>query len=208
MPERFAAVTQLYWPVVLISSVFVLATLYHLAVPVRTRLRAKPARGPAYPADLAGRRYLLRIVLGQTVGSTSIYGPLAAPIALLIWLYVISLAVLFGAAFNAATDEVWPRLSGIHPDAPAPGTPQDSAAAGEPVVPGRDRPQPAHARATRRPARDRRHVRQVESVGRGNVELAAAARTTCRHRCPGPPPPPSCGLGSASRALDQSHPDG
>jgi membrane protein len=31
-----------------------------------------------------------------------VYGPLAAPIALLLWLYVVSLAVLIGAAFNAA----------------------------------------------------------------------------------------------------------
>ena len=45
--------------------------------------------------------YLLRIFLGQSIGGTSIYGPLAAPIAMLIWLYIISLAILVGAAFNA-----------------------------------------------------------------------------------------------------------
>jgi membrane protein len=59
-----------------------------------------------------GGSALLRLVLGLSTG-TSIYGPLAAPIAVLIWLYVISIAMLVGAAFNAAVDKVWPRLSGL-----------------------------------------------------------------------------------------------
>ncbi len=117
IPPRFSAVNSLYWPVVLTGSVFVLATLYHLAVPVRTRLRANlPGALLTMLIWLAGS-YLLRAFLGESVGSTSIYGPLAAPIGLLIWLYIISLAVLIGAAFNAAADEVWPRLSGIHHEA-------------------------------------------------------------------------------------------
>jgi membrane protein len=129
IPARFSAVNSLYWPVVLTGSVFVLATLYHLAVPVRTRLRANlPGALLTMLIWLAGS-YLLRAFLGESVGSTSIYGPLAAPIGLLIWLYIISLAVLIGAAFNAAADEVWPRLSGIHhePDTPAAGTQTDVA---------------------------------------------------------------------------------
>ena len=114
VPRRISVITALYWPVVLIGSVFVLATLYHLAVPLRTRLRANlPGALLTLLIWVAGS-YLLRLFLGQSVGGTSIYGPLAAPIALLIWLYVISLAILIGAAFNAAADETWPRLSGLH----------------------------------------------------------------------------------------------
>ena len=52
-------------------------------------------------------------ILESSAGGTSIYGPLAAPIAVLVWLFVTSMAVLIGAAFNAAIDFVWPRLSGI-----------------------------------------------------------------------------------------------
>ena len=114
VPTRLSAVASLYWPVVLTGSVFVLATLYHLAVPVRTRLRANLPGALLTMLIWLGGSYLLRAFLGESVGSTSIYGPLAAPIGLLIWLYIISLAVLIGAAFNAAADEVWPRLSGIH----------------------------------------------------------------------------------------------
>jgi membrane protein len=54
--------------------------------------------------------FLLRWVLTTTAGeSTSIYGPLAAPIAVLLWLYLLSIAVLIGAAVNAAFDRVWPE---------------------------------------------------------------------------------------------------
>jgi membrane protein len=54
--------------------------------------------------------YLLRWLLTATAGeSTSIYGPLAAPIVVLLWLYLLSIAVLIGAAVNAAFDRVWPE---------------------------------------------------------------------------------------------------
>jgi len=89
------------------------ATLYHVSIPVRTRWRADlPGAGLTMLIWIGGSA-LLRVVLSQSAGSTTIYGPLAAPIAVLIWLYISSLAVLVGAAFNAAFDEVWPRLSGI-----------------------------------------------------------------------------------------------
>lgn len=104
---------QLYWPVVLIGSVCVLATLYHVAVPVRTRWRADLPGAALTLAIWITGSVLLRLVLDASAGSTSIYGPLAAPIAVLIWLYLISIAVLIGAAFNSAVDHVWPRLSGI-----------------------------------------------------------------------------------------------
>jgi membrane protein len=49
------------------------------------------------------------VLVGTAQGSTSIYGPLAAPIAVLIWLYILSIAVLIGAALNAAFDQIWPQ---------------------------------------------------------------------------------------------------
>ena len=106
---------RLYWPVVLLGSVFLLATLYHVAMPVRTRWRADLPGAALTLALWVGGSTLLRLVLSAT-GGTSIYGPLAAPIAVLIWLYIISIAVLIGAAFNAALDRLWPRLSGLQRD--------------------------------------------------------------------------------------------
>jgi membrane protein len=115
LPTRLEVVGLAYWPVVLLGSVCFLATLYHVSVPVRTRWRACLPGAAITLGIWLGGSALLRIVLGASTGTTSIYGPLAAPIAVLLWLYLTSIAILLGAAFNAALDEVWPRLSGIHP---------------------------------------------------------------------------------------------
>jgi len=85
-------------------SVGFIATLYHLAVPVRRRWRmALPGAVFTLLMWVFGS-YFVRWALGFSAGGTSIYGPLAAPIAVLLWLYVISIAVLIGAALNAAVD--------------------------------------------------------------------------------------------------------
>ena len=113
LPNRFELVASLYWPGVLIGSICVLATLYHLSVPVRSHWRGELPGAALTLLMWIGGSALLRQVLSLSTGGSSIYGPLAAPIAVLIWLYLISIATLIGAAFNAAVDTVWPRLSGI-----------------------------------------------------------------------------------------------
>jgi membrane protein len=117
LPPSLEIIGDLYWPVALLGSVCILATLYHLSVPVRTRWRADLPGAAVTMAMWVGGSVLLRYFLTQSIGSTTIYGPLAAPIAFLIWLYVISIAVLIGAAFNSALDDVFPRLSGIDHEA-------------------------------------------------------------------------------------------
>ena len=113
LPDRLDWIGDLYWPVVLIGTVCFLAGLYHMSVPVRTRWVSEMPGAALTLAIWLGGSWLLRVILVASAGSTSIYGPLAAPIAVLIWLFVTSIAVLIGAAFNAAIDYVWPRLSGI-----------------------------------------------------------------------------------------------
>ena len=110
VPDRFAFVNAAYWPAVVVLSICFLATLYHASVPVRTSWRYNlPGATLTLGFWIAGS-YLLRWVLTMTAAeSTSIYGPLAAPIAVLLWLYVLSVAVLVGAAVNAAFDRVWPE---------------------------------------------------------------------------------------------------
>jgi len=106
VPERVDFLRGLYWPTVLVLSVGFIATLYHIAVPVRTRWRlALPGATFTLLLWIFGS-YFVRWALGFSSGGTSIYGPLAAPIAVLLWLYVISIAVLIGAAINAAIDDV------------------------------------------------------------------------------------------------------
>jgi len=55
-----------------------------------------------------GSSFVLRVTLNASIGGTSIYGPLAAPIVVLIWLYFLAIAVLIGAAVNAASRTLWP----------------------------------------------------------------------------------------------------
>jgi membrane protein len=109
LPDQVQFLSEIYWPIVILLSVAFLATLYHLSVPVRTSWRYDvPGAALALGMWILGS-YLLRWTLQNVVGGTSIYGPLAAPIAVLLWLYLTSLAVLVGAALNAAFDRVWPE---------------------------------------------------------------------------------------------------
>jgi len=108
VPPALGMLSMLYWPTVVALSVAFLTSLYHLSVPVRSSWRHDiPGATLALTMWILGS-YLLRWTLENVVGGTSIYGPLAAPIAVLMWLYLTALAVLVGAAVNAACDRVWP----------------------------------------------------------------------------------------------------
>jgi membrane protein len=109
LPSRLDVVNALYWPTVIVLSIAFLASLFHLSVPARTSWRHDlPGATLAFAIWVLGS-YLLRVILETS--TTSIYGPLAAPIAVLIWLYVTALAVLIGAALNASIDRLWPEAS-------------------------------------------------------------------------------------------------
>ena len=75
------------------------------------RVGATTCRAPSSrcSAGSSGRRCCAGVLVETASGSTSIYGPLAAPIAVLLWLYLLSIAVLIGAALNAAFDQIWPQ---------------------------------------------------------------------------------------------------
>jgi membrane protein len=110
LPARLDLLNELYWPIVVLLGVCFLATLYHVSVPVRTSWRFNlPGAALTMLVWIFGS-YLLRWVLtGVAKGSTSIYGPLSAPIVVMLWLYLLSIAVLIGAALNAAFDRLWPE---------------------------------------------------------------------------------------------------
>ncbi|MGW4074603.1 YihY/virulence factor BrkB family protein [Streptomyces asiaticus] len=111
LPSSGDLVPVLYWPVVILLSIAFLTTLYHVSVPVRS----------PWPEDIPGAlvalaiwvlgSFLLRIYLVHTVEGPTIYGSLAAPVAVLLWIGVSAFAVLVGAAVNAAIDRVWPSVA-------------------------------------------------------------------------------------------------
>ena len=114
IPEQAHWVMFLYWPVVIVLTMASLTTLYWIAVPVpNTWARCLPGAGLTLLGWLFGS-YLVRIIIEWSVGSTSIYGPLTASIVVLIWLYVLAISMLIGAAFNAAVDRQWPQRTDDH----------------------------------------------------------------------------------------------
>jgi membrane protein len=117
------------WTVALASSIFVIAVLYHMGIPpaglavaeeaseldrlwgsVRT-VRAMSTMERSWTRTLPGATvatamwFLTTLVFGWYVtrfaNYSEVYGSLGAGVALLFWLYIISLSILAGAEFNA-----------------------------------------------------------------------------------------------------------
>lgn len=111
VPWSTTVVQVLYWPVVIVLSIVFLTTLYHVSVPVRSPwIEDVPGALVALGMWVLGS-FLLRIYLTNTVEGPTIYGSLAAPVAVLLWIGVAAFAVLVGAAVNAAIDRVWPAAA-------------------------------------------------------------------------------------------------
>lgn len=93
VPWGTTLVTVLYWPVVILLSVAFLTTLYHVSVPVRSPwIEDVPGALVALGMWVLGS-FLLRIYLVSTVEGPTIYGSLAAPIAVLLWIGISAFAI-------------------------------------------------------------------------------------------------------------------
>lgn len=117
LPDRWEFALSAYWVVVGLLAIAALATIYRLAGRdghwVRSHLAgAFLALLLAVAASLVFR-WTLAITFGGGRTSMTIYGPLTAPIIVLIWFYVLALAVLVGASFNRVlmrrTQQRWER---------------------------------------------------------------------------------------------------
>lgn len=92
-----------YWPSVVVVATFVLAVLYHLGTPLRTTWAHElPGAVVATGVWLAGSGGL-RLYGAWITESQSVYGPLAGPLVVLIWMWLTAFAVLLGAQINAST---------------------------------------------------------------------------------------------------------
>ncbi|GLU48954.1 YihY/virulence factor BrkB family protein [Nocardiopsis ansamitocini] len=97
-----------YWPAVGILLLVCIVTLYTVSVPVRTPLWRHLPGGILAMLILLLGSVGLRVYLDVSFGQVSIYGSLAAPIAIMAWLYVMALAILIGSSLNAEIDAMWP----------------------------------------------------------------------------------------------------
>jgi membrane protein len=108
LPSTVGRLNLFYWPTVALLATAAVTLLYALSVPVRTPLwRHLPGALLATLVLIAGS-IALRTYLDASLGQVSIYGSLAAPIAILAWLYVMAIAVLVGSSFNSEIDAMWP----------------------------------------------------------------------------------------------------
>lgn len=109
LPEAAATATKaLYWPTLIIFSVALLASMYHVSTPQRSPWRRNVPGAVLAMAIWIGASYVVRISLEASMGGSSIYGPLSTPIVLLVWLYALAVAILIGAGLNAAANTLWP----------------------------------------------------------------------------------------------------
>lgn len=91
----------LRWIIAILTSIAVIALIYHNAVP-----RTQPWHSVLPGAVLAtgmwfGATLLFGWYLNRYADYSIIYGSLGAGIALLVWMYMISLIILIGAEFNS-----------------------------------------------------------------------------------------------------------
>lgn len=107
-PDVAQLIRALYWPTLAGLLLLGLVTLYHLALPRRLPWRrGLPGAVFAMMIFLLGG-YGLRNYVGFVVNRVFIYRALAAPIAALLFLFLLALAVLLGAELNATIEQMWP----------------------------------------------------------------------------------------------------
>ena len=110
LPVTVGRLNLFYWPIVALLVVTAVTFLYALSIPVRTPLwRHLPGAVLAAAVLLAGSAGL-RAYLDASFGQVTIYGSLAAPIAILAWLYVMAFAILVGSSLNSEIDALWPTV--------------------------------------------------------------------------------------------------
>lgn len=108
LPAAFGFAWQvLYWPVAVALGIALLVTFYHLAPNWHTSWRRDVPGAVVAAALWIAAAFGLRVYVDLALTERTV-GPLAAPIIIVLWLYVSALAVLFGAELNAEIERMWP----------------------------------------------------------------------------------------------------
>lgn len=115
-PERARATADnvigaAYWPVVILLLLLGLTSLYHLAPPRRLPWRRGVPGAVLAMVIFLGGSAGLREYITFIVARNHAYGTLAAPIAALLFFYILAFGVLLGAEFNAEIEQSSPTTS-------------------------------------------------------------------------------------------------
>lgn len=108
LPSQLDPLVSAYWPVVAGLALVGLTCLYHYAPKEKTPFY-RDFPGAVVAAVIWVLSSMgLRLWASVAVGGVTIFGPLTAPIIVLIWFFLVALAILIGAATNAAIRRLWP----------------------------------------------------------------------------------------------------
>lgn len=97
----------LYWPLSVGLGIALLTSFYNVAPNWKSPWRRDLPGAILAAGTWLGAAFALRVYV-QTAIRGDVFGPLAAPIVLMLWLYVSAFAVLLGAELNAAIAKIWP----------------------------------------------------------------------------------------------------
>jgi membrane protein len=97
-----------YYPVLVLLLLVGLTTLYHLAPPRRLPWRRGVPGAVLAIGVFLGGSFALHAYIRFILDHNHAYGTLAAPIAALLYFFVLALGVLLGAEFNAAIEHMSP----------------------------------------------------------------------------------------------------
>lgn len=109
VPDVVATAWRLaYFPSLTLLLVAAVAVLYHLAAPWWTPWRRDlPGALLTVVLWLLGSN-LLRVYASRSITGDELYGPLAGPLVLMVWLYVLAFSLLLGAELNAEIERLHP----------------------------------------------------------------------------------------------------
>jgi membrane protein len=125
----------LYWPVVLGTILVTLTAVYHFSLPWRTPfLRDLPGALLSMLLWVGGGA-ALRAYGQWVIESSPIYGSVASPMIVLLWLHFTAFGVLMGAELNAAIEAEWPSVTRKQKKAALREAVAELQAAGEEVAP-------------------------------------------------------------------------
>jgi membrane protein len=116
----YAVALVIRWGIALIGSVGIIGLIYHMGTPMQQSWKrvlpgAVLSTAAWFLTTLAFGWYVTRFA-----NYSQVYGSLGAGIALLFWLYIISLCVLFGAEFNTEFHSHFFHVRNTHSNPPSP----------------------------------------------------------------------------------------
>ncbi len=106
------AVDLLRWPLLAVGAFAWLMLLYRIAPETRGRWRPLSPGAVVSAAGLLATNRLLAVYLERTPRMSVVYGALGGFVALLLWLYLSSAALVIGAEVNAVLDAHRPPAAG------------------------------------------------------------------------------------------------